>query len=106
MSESVHLAEKIFQPWEIEKTLATHPAIRECAVVGIPHGDRETLAAFVVTHEGQRLSPEALTGFLGQALPAELVPKKIVFLDSLPKNPNGKVLRRQLRERKKETVKA
>jgi fatty-acyl-CoA synthase len=106
MSDSIRLADKIVHPWEIEKTLATHPAIRECAVVGIPRGDRETLAAFVVIHKGQSLSPEALTGFLGQALPAELVPKRIIFLDALPKNPNGKVLRRQLREKEKETLKA
>jgi fatty-acyl-CoA synthase len=98
MGDGIRLSGKIVLPSEIEKALAEHPDVRECAVVGIPLGDQDAAVAFVALRPGASPSSEALLAFAKDILPAELVPKRFEFLDALPKNPNGKILRRELRQ--------
>lgn len=85
---------------EVEAAVAKHPAVHECAVFGIPD-DRlgEVVAVAVHPLAGSSIDTEELIGFAGEALAAFKVPSKVfVYAEPLPKNPNGKVLKRQLRE--------
>ena len=103
--------ENVF-PGEVEELLAAHPGVREVAVLGMPHDEfGARLVAFVVRADelgaeapaGEAAELEgALADELGAYVKANLarykVPRDIVFLDELPRNPTGKVLRRRLRE--------
>ncbi|MFI9024019.1 long-chain-fatty-acid--CoA ligase [Streptomyces sp. NPDC053560] len=86
-------------PTEIEHALAAHPAVAEAAVVGGPD-ERwgETLHAYVVLRPARRATPRELMCFLRGRLADFKVPAVYEFLAELPRNPNGKVLRRALRD--------
>jgi fatty-acyl-CoA synthase len=86
-------------PGEVEELLVTHPAIEEAAVIGVE--DEEfgaRLAAFVVSRPGEQLTVEEVREFVRANLARYKVPRDITFLDELPRNPAGKVLKRKLRE--------
>jgi fatty-acyl-CoA synthase len=86
-------------PREIEDHLHTHPAILEAAVVGVPDPDwGESLRAFVVVRPGERLSESDVIDFCRKELADYKRPRKVTFLAELPRNPTGKVLKRELRE--------
>lgn len=88
-------------PNEIEDVLFTHPAVKECAVIGVPDQYRgEAVKAFVVLKEGTTASAEELQAFCRERLAKYKLPSLIEFIDALPKSAVGKVLRRELRERK------
>lgn len=83
---------------EVEAALCEHPDVAEVAVVGIPDARwGEAVKAFVVAAPGVQLDPEALRAFVRERLAAYKVPKTIAFVNALPKNAAGKVLRRALR---------
>src|SRR5205809_5747561 len=85
-------------PAEIQAVLQSHPAVEEAAVVGVPDVARgERVAAFVVVRPGASLSPDALTDFCRERLASFKKPEVIRFVAELPKNPMGKILRRDLR---------
>ncbi len=85
-------------PWEIEQRLHEHPAVLEAAVVGYPDPEwGESLAAFIVTRPHQTVSGEELQAFVKETLADFKRPKKVMFVESLPRNPTGKVLKRELR---------
>jgi acyl-CoA synthetase (AMP-forming)/AMP-acid ligase II len=85
-------------PREIEDHLVTHPDILECAVVGVPDETwGEALAAFVVRRRGARLTTSEVVRFCEAALANFKRPRHVIFTDTLPRNPTGKVLKRQLR---------
>jgi malonyl-CoA/methylmalonyl-CoA synthetase len=82
---------------EIEETLREHPAIRECAVVGVPDetwGQR--IAAAVVLHDGAVLTLDALRVFCKERLAPYKVPTLLWALPELPRNPMGKVVKSEL----------
>jgi fatty-acyl-CoA synthase len=83
---------------EVEEALYEHPAVEEVAVIGLPH-ERwiEAIAAVVVTHS--EVSEDELIAFARTKLAAHKVPKSVHLVDELPKNPSGKLLKRELRER-------
>ncbi|MFF3290931.1 long-chain-fatty-acid--CoA ligase [Streptomyces sp. NPDC003023] len=86
-------------PAEIEKALETLPAVAEAAVIGIPDerwGER--LHATVVLAPGSNTTPRQLSLRLRESLAAFKIPSSWEFLNQLPRNPSGKVLRRELRE--------
>ena len=86
-------------PAEIEAVLDEHPAIREAAVVGVADPDwGESLAAFVVREPGQTLTAEEVVAHCRESLADYKRPKQVLFVDELPRNPTGKVLKRVLRE--------
>jgi long-chain acyl-CoA synthetase len=88
-----------FQVWprEVEEVIATHPAVGEVGVAGVPDAYQgEAVKAWVVLKEGQTLSEEELRDYCKENLAAYKVPRKIVFRESLPKTMVGKVLRREL----------
>jgi fatty-acyl-CoA synthase len=86
-------------PREIEDHLHTHPAILEVAVIGVPDPEwGETLKAFIVLRAGQRITEAEIAEYCKAALADYKRPRKVVFLDELPRNPTGKVLKRELRD--------
>ena len=83
---------------EIEDAIAEHPAVIECAVIGVPDellGDR--LRAFVVADDGSGLDAAALGAFLKDRLPGYKIPTQIDLRAALPKNPSGKIMKEALR---------
>jgi acyl carrier protein len=85
------------EPREVEAALVEHPQIAECAVTGQSEGDRgASLAAYVVCTSPDRPSVTDLRLHLSQRLPQEMMPAQVVFLDRLPRGPNGKVDRAAL----------
>jgi long-chain acyl-CoA synthetase len=92
-------------PAEVEGYLYHHPAVQEAAVVGIPHEYRgETVKAFIVLKEEARgkVTKEDIIAFGREKMAAYKAPTIVEFIDEIPKNLTGKVLRRVLREREKE----
>jgi fatty-acyl-CoA synthase len=90
--------ENVF-PAEVEELLAAHGAIKEAAVLGVEDekfGQR--LKAFVVLRDGERLSEDDVKGYVKENLANYKVPREVEFIDELPRNPTGKVLKRELEE--------
>jgi long-chain acyl-CoA synthetase len=84
-------------PSEVESVLRTHPAVVDAAVVGDKQeSGSETVVAAVVLHEGQELDAEALREHVRGVLTAYKVPRRFVVVHDLPRNPLGKVLRREV----------
>jgi acyl-CoA synthetase (AMP-forming)/AMP-acid ligase II len=91
-------AENIY-PKEVEDTIMAHHGVLEVAVIGIPdqiYG--ESICAIVVAKEGHRLSEQEIIDFCAERISSYKKPKKVVFMDELPKNPGGKVTKNTLRD--------
>ncbi len=87
-------------PVEIEGTLEAHPDIVEAAVVGVPDEEwGERVRAFIVLREGATLDHGALKSWLKERLAGPKLPRDLVALEALPRNPTGKVLKRELAQR-------
>ncbi|MBN1661590.1 MAG: long-chain fatty acid--CoA ligase [Anaerolineae bacterium] len=87
-------------PTEVETVLFEHPAIKEAAVIGVPHEEwGETPKAFVVLKEGQSATAEEIIAFCRERMAHYRAPRIVEFRDDLPKSIIGKVLRRELREK-------
>ncbi|HLK31807.1 MAG TPA: fatty acid--CoA ligase family protein [Terriglobales bacterium] len=89
-------------PAEVESVLLEHPAVRDCGVIGKRDAAAGELpCAFVVLRNGH--APDSKTSaelcdFVAQRLTGYKQPREIRFVDSIPRTPSGKVLRRQLRQ--------
>ena len=87
-------------PAEVEGVLEQHPDVREVAVIGVPDREwGERVRAFVVLKPGAADDEGALRNFARERLAGPKVPRDFVFIGALPRNPTGKVLKRDLRER-------
>ena len=87
-------------PREIEDHLHTHPAILDVAVVGVPDPEwGETLRAYVVLRPGHAITGDEVADYCRRELADFKRPRQVVFLAELPRNPTGKVLKRELRDR-------
>ncbi|PWR18400.1 fatty acid--CoA ligase [Zavarzinia aquatilis] len=91
-------AENIY-PAEVESALYGHPAIADVAVIGVPD-ERwgEAVKAVVVLKPGQDAAAADIIAFARQRIAAYKAPKTVDFVDSLPRNPSGKLLKRELRK--------
>ena len=84
-------------PREIEEVLHEHPAVAEVAVIGIPHPDLgEEVGAAVALKPGASATPEELRAFTRDRVAAYKYPRRVWLVDSLPKGPTGKILRREV----------
>jgi fatty-acyl-CoA synthase len=88
--------ENVF-PGEVEDALAAHPDLLDAAVIGVPddqYGQR--LRSFVVVRPGGSLSEQDVKDYVRGRLARFKVPRDVVFVDELPRNPTGKVVKRML----------
>jgi acyl-CoA synthetase (AMP-forming)/AMP-acid ligase II/carbon monoxide dehydrogenase subunit G len=94
--------ENVF-PKEVEDLLSRHDAVSDVAAVGVDDKDfGQRLRAFVVLESGKKASEDELKGYVKQNLARYKVPREIVFIDELPRNATGKVLKRELVEQEEE----
>lgn len=85
-------------PAEVEAVIDAHPAVLESAVVGVPDREwGERVRACVVPRPGAAVTPEEIAAHCAERLARTKVPREIRVLDQLPRNPTGKVLKRELR---------
>jgi acyl-CoA synthetase (AMP-forming)/AMP-acid ligase II len=91
--------ENVF-PREVEDLLSDHESVVEAAAIGVDDDEfGQRLRAFVVTRDSSEVSAEDLKAHVKQNLARYKVPREIVFVDELPRNATGKVLKRELAER-------
>jgi len=86
-------------PTETEHILYSHPAILECAVIGVPDDKwGEAAKAIVVLKEGESAAEADIIDYCRDKMASYKKPKSVDFVDSLPRNMSGKVLKKILRE--------
>lgn len=91
-------AENVY-PAEVENVLMTHPGVADVAVIGVPHDTwGEAVKAIVVPAPGAAPTEPDLIAFARERLAGFKLPKSVDFATELPRNPSGKLLKRQLRE--------
>src|SRR5215216_7192969 len=96
--------ENVF-PKEVEDLLSRHDAVADVAAVGVDDEDfGQRLRAFVVLEQGRQASEEELKDLVKQNLARYKVPREVVFLDELPRNVTGKVLKRELTKLESDTA--
>jgi long-chain acyl-CoA synthetase len=84
-------------PREIEEILYEHPAVREAAVIGMPHDEYgEEIGAAVALKEGAQVTPDELRDFVKEQVAAYKYPRRVWFVDELPTGPTGKILKREV----------
>ncbi|HWC47510.1 MAG TPA: acyl-CoA synthetase [Solirubrobacterales bacterium] len=94
--------ENVF-PREVEDLLADHDAVEEVAVIGVEDAEfGQRLKAFVVTRSGMEVSESELTAHVKANLAGYKTPREVEFLDELPRNATGKILKRDLHAREKQ----
>jgi fatty-acyl-CoA synthase len=88
--------ENVF-PREVEDLISDHDSVKEVAVIGVDDEEwGQRLKAFIVTSEGEELSEDEVKSYVKSNLARYKVPREVEFLDSLPRNATGKVLKREL----------
>ncbi len=90
-------------PREVEEILHCHPAVLEAAVIGVPDDKWvERVHAVIRLKDGHKASSDAIIAFCKDNLARYKAPKSVDFVESLPKNPAGKILKRELRKKYQE----
>ena len=89
---------EMISPEEVEQTLAEHPAVSEAAVIGVPDLEWGEEVRAVVVRENDSVSENELIEFCRERLAGFKRPRSVVFIDSLPRNVMGKILKRDLRD--------
>src|SRR3712207_1237253 len=84
-------------PRELEEALYEHPAVREAAVIGVPHDSLgEEVAAVVALKDDADASADDLRAYMKDRVAAYKYPRRVWFVDELPKGPTGKILKREI----------
>jgi fatty-acyl-CoA synthase len=83
---------------EVEETIITHPAIKDCAVIGLPDADYdERVVAIVVTEDGDRLTEDEVMSYVRERIAGFKSPREVHFVDELPKTAAGKTAKHELK---------
>ncbi len=100
LKELINRGGEKISPLEVDVVLMDHPAVAQCVTFGVPHDKLgEDVAAAVVLREGAAVSDHALRDFMSERLAPFKVPRRIVFLDEIPKGATGKLQRIGLAEK-------
>jgi fatty-acyl-CoA synthase len=84
---------------EVEGAIAAHPGVLDAAVVSRPHEEYgESIVAFVTLADGAQLTLDALREFAATRIARYKLPHELVVTEQIPRNPSGKILKRDLRE--------
>jgi long-chain acyl-CoA synthetase len=84
-------------PREIEEVIYEHPAVREAAVIGVPHDTLgEEIAAAIALKPGAEVTPAELRDYVKKRVAAYKYPRHVWLVDELPKGPTGKILKREI----------
>jgi len=96
----INCAGKTIYPVEVEEVIYQYPGVLEAAVIGVPDEKLgESVEAVIVIRQGEEATESDILDFCRQRLPDYASPSSVLFLEKLPRNPAGKILRRALRER-------
>jgi acyl-CoA synthetase (AMP-forming)/AMP-acid ligase II len=99
IKDTIIVAGENVYPAEIENAVSAHPAVLEAAAVGVPNQHwGEVVHCFVVPRQGETVTTRQLTAFLRGRIADFKIPSSFELIDALPRNPSGKILRRELRE--------
>jgi acyl-CoA synthetase (AMP-forming)/AMP-acid ligase II len=86
-------------PAEVENAVFGHPGVADVAVIGVPDDKwGETVKAIVVRRPDAQVTPDEIIAWARQQIASYKAPRSVEFIDALPRNPSGKILRRELRE--------
>ena len=86
-------------PREVEEVLYSHPSVSEAAVIGLSDEEKGELAtAFVILKQGHTSTEEEISAFCRERMAVYKAPRKVIFVDELPRNASGKILKRLLKE--------
>ena len=100
LKEIINRGGEKISPREVDEVLMDHPAVSQVVTFAVPHAKLgEDVAAAVVLKEGEQADERALRDFAGQRLADMKVPRKILFLDEIPKGATGKLQRIGLAEK-------
>ncbi|TDV42270.1 long-chain-fatty-acid--CoA ligase [Actinophytocola oryzae] len=100
VKDTIIVAGENVYPAEIENAVAAHEAVLEAAAVGVPNEHwGEVVHCFVVPRQGETVTTRQLVAFLRNRIADFKIPSSFELIDTLPRNPSGKILRRELRER-------
>lgn len=102
MDDTIRRRGENISTYEVEQPILEHPAVQECAVVGVAAeeaGGEDEVKAFVVFEAGESTSPEAITEWCDERMPYFMVPRFLEFVDALPKTENEKIQKTKLRDR-------
>ena len=84
---------------EVENAMYQHEAVAECAVIGIPDEKwGEAVKAIIVPKEGTDPSPDSIIAWARERIAGYKCPKSVDYIQEMPRNPSGKILRKDLRE--------
>ena len=87
---------------EVEEVIYQHPNVSEVAVVGLPHEKWvEAVTAFIVPKDLENITADEIKDICQKNLASFKVPKDFIFIDELPKNPSGKLLKKNIRDQYK-----
>jgi long-chain acyl-CoA synthetase len=93
-------------PYEVEEVMYRHPAVKDCAMIGAPHEceeEKELPIMYVVTQDGQSVSPRAFREYLSEHVAHYKIPRRFIMIQELPRTATGKILKRDIRKLYKET---
>jgi long-chain acyl-CoA synthetase len=88
-------------PYEVEVVLCRHPAVKDCAMIGVPHEHvegKELAIMYVVQNDGQSVTPKAFREYLSEYVAHYKIPRRFIMIQELPRTQTGKILKREIRE--------